>query len=170
MAFRGQFNIEDDSLNGLELNGIYIPEDIIINVLKYLEPKDILNCSLVCKRWCNFAKSSILWQHIYNIKEYPKKASCLPWYVYYCYFTTHYFKNLIKNGNGQNSFQHWCIEKNGGDQFKIEENPAGCEPLPVGIPEFQNQKSCFATSYDFCKKFQVSEIFDIKFIFQRFVF
>ncbi|XP_076250642.1 F-box only protein 6-like isoform X1 [Rhynchophorus ferrugineus] len=158
MEFHDQFNIENNSLNGLELENIYVPEDVIINILKYLEPNDILNCSLVCKRWCNFAKSSILWQHIYNIKEYPKKATCLPWYVYYCYFTTNYFKNMIKNGNGQHLLEHWHIERNGGHEFKIEDSPQGCGPLPLGVPEFQGHKSCFVTSYELCKKYQKIEI------------
>lgn len=158
MEFHGQFTIEDDSLNGAILSNILLPEEIILNIFSYLEPREILNCSLVCKYWCNLTKSNTLWQHIYNEREFPKKAKNLPWYVFYCYFTTDNFKNLIKNGNGQEKFKHWSITANGGDRIIIEDIPSGCDPLNLDIPEFNNCASCFTTSYHWCTKYQIIDI------------
>lgn len=147
---------EDDSPNGLHFNNIYLPEEVICNILSYVPPKDVLKLTLVCKKWCNIIKSQNFWMQIYN-RYYPKKAKKLPWYVYYCYFTTDNFHNLLKNGNGQEQFKYWKIMKNYGDKFKIENTPAGSDPLPSGVPEFKGCTSCFATSFHDCNKIQVSE-------------
>lgn len=146
----------DDSPNGLHFNNIYLPEEVICDILSYIPPQEILKLTLVCKKWCNIIKSQIFWMKIYN-RHYPKKAKKLPWYVYYCYFTTDNFLNLLKNGNGQDRYNHWKIIKNYGNKFKIENVPCGSDPLPSGVPEFNGCTSCFATSYQSCNKIQVSE-------------
>ncbi|XP_066263081.1 F-box only protein 6-like [Euwallacea similis] len=153
IQFLGQFDLQGDPLNGLVLNGSYVPQEILVNILTYLTPSDILKCSLVCKNWHNIAKSNALWHDIYNYKEYPKKAKKLPWYVFYCFYTTDNFKNLIRNGNGQERFNHWNIVANEGDKFIVENEPYGSCPLPEE-PEFLGHTSCFATSYDKCAKYQ----------------
>lgn len=155
MEFLESFIIDNNPTNGLECNGKYIPEEIWIEIFTNLSPSDILKCSLVCKNWHNIAKSNLLWQEIYNKLEYPKKAKHLPWYVFYCYFSTENFKNLIKNGNGEENFNYWTIATNGGDKFKVERVPHGAPELPAGIPEFHGHTSCFATSFDLCSKYQV---------------
>lgn len=155
IEFLGDFIIENDSVNGLIFKGSYIPEEVMLNIFANLSPKDILNCSLVCKNWFNLAKSNALWQIIYNNREYPKKGKNLPWYVYYSYFTTENFKNLIKNGNGEEQFKYWEIVLNGGDKFIVEKEPVGSPPLPEDVPEFHGHTSCFATSFSDCLKYQV---------------
>ncbi|XP_066156177.1 F-box only protein 6-like [Euwallacea fornicatus] len=153
IQFLGQFDIQGDTLNGLVLNGSYIPQEILITIFTYLTPSDILQCSLVCKNWHNIGKSNALWHDIYNNKEYPKKAKKLPWYVFYCFYATDNFKNLIKNGNGQEGFDHWYIAANEGDKFIVENVPCGSCPLPEE-PEFFGYTSCFASSYGKCAKYQ----------------
>nr|XP_023022304.1 F-box only protein 6-like [Leptinotarsa decemlineata] len=155
--FHGSFEVE--TLNGLYLNDIYIPEELILNILSYVPAKDMLALTLVCKKWCNIIKSESLWMDIYN-RTHSRKAKNIPWYVYYCYFTTDNFSNLIKNGNGQEGFKHWKIIKNYGDEFKIENPPMGCDPLPSDVPEFYGQTGCFATSFHEC--FKIQEISLIK--------
>lgn len=155
IQFAESFTIDHNPTNGLEYNGIYIPEEIWIEIFSILTPSDILKCSLVCKNWHNIAKSNLLWQTIYNKLEHPKKAKPLPWYVFYCYFSTENFKNLIKNGNGEENFNYWTLASNGGDKFKVETEPCGAPALPAGIPEFHGHTSCFATSYVLCSKYQV---------------
>ncbi|CAG9771373.1 unnamed protein product [Ceutorhynchus assimilis] len=156
--FLKEFDLEENSLNGLQIKNVYIPEEIISNIFTYLSPSDILNCSSVCKRWFNIAKSNALWHTIYNEKEYPKKAKHLPWYVFYLYFATDNFKNLIENGNGQDGFKNWTIVYNGGDKFRVEKIPVGSDPLPEGIPDFRGKQSCFATSFEISSKYQVVDL------------
>lgn len=151
-TFLGAF--EDDAVNGLCLNEHYLPEEIISNILSYIPPSKILNCSLVCRKWCNIIKSDHFWMNLYN-RYYPNKAKQLPWYVYYSFFTTRNFHNLIKNGNGEEKFKYWKILKNFGDEFQIENPPAGADQLPSCVKEFNGKTSCFATSYYECNKIQV---------------
>lgn len=152
-AFHGIF--EEDSTNGFCFNNVYIPEEIILNIFSYVPSKDILQLTLVCKKWCNIIKSNSFWINKYN-SYYHNKAKNLPWYVYYSYFTTNNYTNLIRNGNGQQQFEHWKIVKNYGDKFKIEDPPVGADPLPANVPEFNGHTSCFVTSFYECNKYQVS--------------
>ncbi|XP_028154422.1 F-box only protein 6 [Diabrotica virgifera virgifera] len=146
--------LEDDTSNGLFLNDVYFPEEIIIKILTFLPPEQLLPLSLVCKKWCNIIKSDSFWMDVYN-NQFPNKAKRLPWYVYYLYYSTDDFRNLLKNGNGQEGFKHWTILKNFGDEFIIEPVPKGSDPLPEGVPEFCGRKSCFTTSFYECCKIQV---------------
>ncbi|KAJ8932896.1 hypothetical protein NQ314_014377 [Rhamnusium bicolor] len=144
---------DEDSTNGLCLNNVYLPEEIIENILSYVPPTNLLGLTLVCKRWCNIIKSENFWMSIYN-RRHPDKAKKLPWYVFYSYFTTDNFHNILRNGNGQEQYKYWTIVKNYGDEFKIENPPIGSEPLPPDVPDFNGRTSCFATSYQDCSKIQ----------------
>lgn len=146
---------EQDLNNGLIFNGTFIPDEILTQILSFIPSKRLLPLTLVCKKWCNIIKSEIFWMEIYNY-DHPNKAKLLPWYVYYLYYTTANFSNLLKNGNGQEQFAHWVILKNLGDQFKIEDPPCGTIPLPEGVSDFNGHTCCFATSYYECTKIQVN--------------
>ncbi|XP_050305774.1 F-box only protein 6-like [Anthonomus grandis grandis] len=154
MTFLKPFIVEADPSNGFVILNKYIPEEILLKIFTYLDPKDILKCSLVCKTWFNITRSNILWHEIYNLKEHSTRAKNLPWYVFYNYLTTENYTNLIKNGNGEEQFNHWTIVSNGGDGFIIENEPVGSDPLPQGVPEFHGHTSCFATSFYDCCKYQ----------------
>lgn len=145
---------DSHTTNGLLFDGIYIPQEVVSIILSFIPPSELLKLTLVCKMWCNLIKSDIVWMSIYE-RTHQVKAKNLPWYVYYCYFTTNNFKNLMRNGNGEKKFQYWYIVKNMGDGFKIEDPPAGSEPLPKGIEDFNGYTSCFSTSYYECIKYQV---------------
>lgn len=151
--FHGPFTIEDET-NGLYFNGIYLPEEIVILILSYVNPQYILNASSVCKRWCNIIKSTTFWTRLYE-QKHNKPPEKLPWYVFYCYFSQQLLdNNLLKNGNGQEGFKYWQIIENGGNKFIVEQTPQGADRLPPDIPEFNGHKSCFATSFDSCIKRQ----------------
>lgn len=150
--FHGVF--EEQSLNGSYFNNHYIPEEVIVNILSYLEPNKLLYLSVVCKRWCNIIKSDHFWMFIYN-KHNLQKAKQLPWYVYYSYFTTGNFVNLLKNTTGERQYEHWKILRNPRDKFVIESIPVGADPLPCDIKDFNGRTSCFATSYGSSYKIQV---------------
>ncbi|KAF2904275.1 hypothetical protein ILUMI_01894 [Ignelater luminosus] len=147
--------IEDveETDNGLYLNDVYIPQEIILHILMFVDPKELLRCSLVCRNWNRFIKSYTLWSKLYRSK-YHDKPKQLPWYLFYCLLTTDYFNNLLKNGNGQEEFNHWRFLQNGGHRCIIENPPVGADPLPLDVPEFYNQTSCFATSFGTCYKVQ----------------
>lgn len=152
--FKFHSAFEENSSNGLLLNTHYIPEEVIVDILSYLEPKPLLHLTLVCKKWCNIIKSDHFWFCFYN-KRYPNKAKPLPWYVYYSYFTTNNFINLLQNTSGKRKYAHWKILNNDGDKFKVESIPLGSDPLPCDIKDFNRKKRCIATSYGRCRKIQV---------------
>lgn len=146
--------LEVDSPNGLCFNDCYLPEEIVLNILSYVPPAKVLNLTLVCKNWCNIIKSDHYWMHLYN-RYYLNKAKQLPWYVYYSFFTTKNYENLLRNANGEEGFKHWLIMKNFGDEFQIEDPPSGADPLPADIKDFSGKTSCFSTSFFECNKIQV---------------
>lgn len=150
--FHQPFAVEDE-INGLCFNGVYLPEEIVTLILSLISPDQILRASLVCKRWCNIIKSTTFWFRLYEETQgkHPEK---LPWYVFYGFFTNLLDHNLLKNGNGQERFNYWNIIENGGEQFIVEETPAGADPLPLDVPDFNGHKCCFATSYQRCVKRQ----------------
>lgn len=101
------FPVDDD--NGLVLSGHFLPEEVLMHMLSFVPAKNILQCSEVCKMWHNVSKSNLLW-HVKYRREYRKKPKRVPWYVYYCLFTTDYFdKNLLVNTNGQQGMEHWTV-------------------------------------------------------------
>lgn len=133
--------------NGLVLKNTYLPEEVLVHILSFTKPEKVLRLSLVCKRWHRIVRSRELWFIIYE-RHYKKKPKKLPWFIYYCLFSTEFFdKNLLKNGNGENNFKHWIFNCNNNDFFKIEKEPIGADPLPEDIPDFNGHKSCFVTSY-----------------------
>lgn len=52
--------IDDESAGTLWWS---IPEPVLINILRRLEPQDILNASATCRRWYEVANDNILWKH-----------------------------------------------------------------------------------------------------------
>lgn len=162
--FHGPLTVENGT-NGLKFKGIYLPEEIVILILSYVDLQHILKASLVCKRWCNIIKSTSFWTRVYQ-REHGEQPEKLPWYVFYCHFSRKLLDcNLLKNGNGQNGFKYWNILENGGNGFKIEQTPCGSDPLPSDVPEFEGHKSCFVTSYDRCLKRQEVKLTDSKLLF-----
>lgn len=144
----------EDTDNGLCFKDIYVPEEVLTLILSHVPAKQLLRLSLVCKKWCRIIRSHALWALVYE-RHYKKVAKRLPWYVFYCRFSTEYFdRNLLKNGNGQEEYKHWKIIKSYGDGFRIEAEPVGAKPLPEDVAEFNGHRSCFATSYYECNKLQ----------------
>ncbi|XP_063908730.1 F-box only protein 6-like isoform X2 [Zophobas morio] len=125
-TFKFLQSFTEETNNGLYLNYVYFPEEVITMILSYVDPTELLHVSEVCKKWCNIIKSDTFWANIYQRKcgKKPKKLPC------------------------------WTIVVNYGDQFRIEDPPCGADPLPIDVPEFNGRTSCFATSYYECNKLQ----------------
>lgn len=149
---------KSDYSNGLYICNMYIPEEVLLHILSFIDTKKILRYSLVCKRWYQMIKSYRLWAIIYH-RKYNRKAKRLQWYLYYCLLSTNYFDiNLLLNANGQEQFRYWKIRRNGGFKIAIEDPPIGSDPLPLNVPEFNNQTSCFVTSYSNNYKYQIIQL------------
>jgi len=42
---------------------IYLPNEIILNIMSFLDLKDLIKCSYVCKIWRNLSNTNELWEH-----------------------------------------------------------------------------------------------------------
>ena len=147
--------------NGLILGGKYIPEELIAEILSYVDHKSLLNSQLVCKRWWILMESYV-WRKkaemimgcsLQSIKD-------VPWSVFYTICSKKPFnKNLVKNHSGEYGVKkHWDILSQGGDHWKVENPPVGVPALPDTEPIFQGKPYCFATSYYDCSKQQTIEL------------
>ncbi|XP_073823122.1 F-box and WD repeat domain containing 5 [Musca autumnalis] len=70
-----------------------IPEPVLINILCLLEPQDILNASVTCRRWYEVANDNILWkhkfqQHFRTDPSIPLKPGAASWKDEYARLTS----------------------------------------------------------------------------------
>lgn len=87
---------QDASNEGLFFNDIAVPEEILTLILSYVDAQHLLRTSLVCKTWCEIIRKFPLWSIKYK-RRTGKEAKLLPWYIYYCYFSTNFFDvNLLR--------------------------------------------------------------------------
>nr|CAH7745519.1 unnamed protein product [Callosobruchus chinensis] len=154
---------KEDPANGLCFQDTYIPEEMLLNILSWVPPDMLLHLSLVCKRWNNIVKSNRLWWDIHKRKKAKYKHKRLPWYVYFSYHTTNNFKNLIKNGNGQEHHKHWKVSRKKmfhyTKKLHVENPPRGTDPLPSNVPDFNGHTSCFVTSSENARLVQEIPLF-----------
>lgn len=146
------FDEEDD--NGLVLCDRYLPIEVLMEIFCHADPRTLLTCQLVCKRW------KMLMRHVWHKKTermlgkpFPWDDK-LPWPVFY-FTCTHkpYEKNLVWNHSGAQNLNHWEITFNGGDHWKVEEPPIGVPELQTE-PMFDDRQICFVTSHGNCSKIQ----------------
>lgn len=157
-------NEDDDEGNGLYIKNFYFPEELVTKILSFVEPRHILQLTLVCKRWCNIIKSTHFWVQIYE-RTYGRKTKSLPWYVFYCCFGKKLLNhNLLRNGNGQEALHHWEILE-GMDEFNVEWDPCATDPLPPHVPEFNRYLMCFVTNGEKCGKKQDVDLLKNKLLF-----
>lgn len=151
---------DDEGDNGLVLSGIYIPEELIAEILCYVDCQSLLNSQLVCRRW-KMLMESYVWR-----KKAEMAYGCLlhsirdmPWHVYHTICTKKPFeRNLLKNHSGEEGLKHWGILRQGGDHWRVENPPVGVPPLPADQPIFEGKQYCFATSYYNCSKQQTVDL------------
>ncbi|XP_069696587.1 F-box only protein 6-like isoform X2 [Periplaneta americana] len=145
----------------------YLPPEMIINILSYVDAKTLVNLRLVSHSWKHFIDNEV-WKLKTSREKYrslksvdPKRK--LPWFVYYLICVKDPFeKNLLKNHCGQEKLTHWDIISSGGDRWVVEDPPQGAEKLPES-EEFGKLTSCFATSYHSCSKEQTIDLSSIGF-------
>lgn len=102
-------NQPDD--NGLLLNNIYVPVEMIQLILSYTDVETLLNCQQVCKSWNDIIKDYV-WRRKAEIKICCKipSDSILKWKDFYLIVTKNLFeRNLIKNHSGEEGLKYWKI-------------------------------------------------------------
>lgn len=60
---------------------------------------------------------------------------------------------------GRTEFRDWRIHANGGDKWKLEPSPKGCQALP---PDrfFDNSTSAWVTSFGACSKWTMVDLWE----------
>lgn len=153
-----QMEYDEKSENGLVICNTYLPEELLTEVLCYVDYKSLLMCQLVCKRW-----NAIICDYVWRKKVEMRIGRSLPpdqnmtWQMYYLMYKKNPFgRNLIKNHSGaQGAKEHWQIICDEGDHWTIESPPIGIPPLPSNDPILEGKQCCFVTSYGSCTKSQI---------------
>ncbi|KAL3986301.1 F-box associated region family protein [Acanthocheilonema viteae] len=140
------------------VQGALIPPQILAEILiRVNNPRDVgYVCPLVCHRWYDILSAPGFWisYMIYRSLDLPpsflrnepslniKKVS----------LKQAFRRNLISNPSGADgSMRGWELGEDGGDGFKVERPPLGCvNPEDISV--------AFATSFDWCSKFQVIDL------------
>lgn len=129
------------------------PLEILEEVFHNLPHEEVVrHCRLVCKQWKGVADSESLWRERSRREGYlPQNSSFVPndWREFY--FLCKKRRNLLKNPRAAEQLNHWQIESNEGDGWKIE-------GLKVQHPNEAVQKN-FVTSFGMCLK---SQLIDLK--------
>jgi len=151
------FNEKSD--NGLLICDNHIPPELLTEIFCRVEPKSLLNCQLVCKRW-KILIQSYVWRKKAEMtvnKLFPRHKE-IPWQAFYHICKKKPFeRNLLRNHSGQNGKKYWQIIFEGGDRWRIEKPPIGVPELP-SVPVFEGLQICFATSYKNCTKTQIVDL------------
>lgn len=127
--------LPEDPSNGLVLNDTNVPEEVLTIILSYVSAKHLLDISLVCKTWCRIIRALPLWSIKYK-RHTGKKAKKLPWYIYYCYFTTNFFdRNLLIKINNCKCGYYTCGYRN---SIPIRKKRRKFEFIEIG-----KQSTCF---------------------------
>ncbi|XP_058798574.1 F-box only protein 44-like isoform X2 [Phymastichus coffea] len=149
---------EHKNINGLIFNDKYIPEELLIEILCYVNSKSLLDCQLVCQYWKTIIQTRV-WhkkaeQTIQQTLSFDKRT---PWMTYYCMSHKMPFdKNLIKNHSGQNGTDsHWELPPISSIQWSTE-NPM--VPLLPDDLSLKDEKVCFVTSSCMTWKYQVIDL------------
>ncbi|XP_046751689.1 F-box only protein 6-like [Diprion similis] len=156
-ASESPIKFDANSDNGLIITDKYLPEELLSEILFYVDPKTMLNCHLVCKRWY-----SILRTYVWRKKAEAIMGKRLhfdgefSWFLYYVICNKNPIgKNLLKNHSGKDGRKKfWRILRDGGQQWNVECPPTGVPELPSSEPFFKNEQYCFVTSFRDCTKEQ----------------
>ncbi|XP_071623539.1 F-box only protein 6-like [Heliangelus exortis] len=129
-----------------------LPEDVLVELLSQVPVRDLIHgCRAVCRQWRDVVDLNTLWKRKCQREGFYVQSldrSISDWKTFY--LLSHLKRNLIKNPCAEESFQHWKLDKNGGDEWKVEELPGD---HGTALPEPKARKY-FVTSYGPCFKSQ----------------
>ncbi|XP_068891198.1 F-box only protein 44-like [Aphelocoma coerulescens] len=130
-----------------------LPEDVLVELLSLLPVRDLLRtCRLVCTQWRYVVDLTTLWKRKCQRDGFYRQSldrSISDWRIFY--MLCHLKRNLIKNPCAEESFQHWTLDDNEGDKWKIEDLP-GAHGNDMPDPTVHKY---FVTSYGPCFKSQL---------------
>ncbi|NXV96021.1 FBX6 protein, partial [Calonectris borealis] len=130
-----------------------LPEDVLVELLSLLPARELIRtCRLVCTQWRYVVDLTTLWKRKCQREGFYVQSldrSVSDWKIFY--MLCNLKRNLIKNPRAEENFQHWKLDNNDGDKWKIEVLPG---PHGKGMPDPEVQKY-FVTSYGPCFKSQL---------------
>ena len=112
----GELNMECDENypdNGLVLKSCFMPEEVLIRILSFVDPHSLVRFRFVCKIWRDIIEYSEVWKLMIlrsnvaslsncTASERKKLTSNYPWYLnYWISVDTPFEKNLLRNNCGQ---------------------------------------------------------------------
>uniref|UniRef100_A0A8C0HGM3 F-box protein 6 n=1 Tax=Buteo japonicus TaxID=224669 RepID=A0A8C0HGM3_9AVES len=130
-----------------------LPEDVLVELLSLLPAQDLIRtCRLVCTQWRYVVDLTTLWKRKcqregFYIQNLDRSVS--DWKIFYMLCSLK--RNLIKNPSAEENFQHWKLDNNEGDKWKIEDLP-GTHGKDMPDPKVHKY---FVTSYGPCFKSQL---------------
>ncbi|KAM3922708.1 F-box only protein 44 [Leptodactylus fuscus] len=133
-----------------------IPEGVLLEILSAVPGPHLILCGrLVCSLWKDIIDSPTLWKtKCYRAGFVSKHCKRNPpdWRAFY--FLLLRKRNLLQNHIAEDDFKNWDINRNGGDQWKVEVLP-GEHGKP--FPDIKVKKY-FVTSYGKCLKSQTIDL------------
>lgn len=131
-----------ENINGLILESYYIPEELLIQILSYIDYKQLILCHLVCKQWNNVIKKNIWRKKAEKCCGQVFTIDKIPWNSYYSICHKKPFnRNFLTS-------KHLKVSNDSEDNFKIIEinaadnNPSiDISPLPRDLL-FKDSISC----------------------------
>ncbi|VDO41379.1 unnamed protein product, partial [Onchocerca flexuosa] len=152
-------NSNEDGKSDIYIQDLPIPPHILEEILiRINNSRDIgYVCPLVCHRWYDVLSAPGFWinymtyrsldlppTHLRSEPSLNIKKVCIK---------QAFMRNLIRNPSGDGgSLQNWEVGENGGDGFSVERPPLGCINSSVDI------SAAFATSFGWCSKFQIIDL------------
>lgn len=104
-----------DNVNGLVLSNIFLPEEIILNILIFINWKDLKSCRLVCQSWRRIIDSVVCLEKLklFSLKTLKEsftdpisklKLESVPFFLYFAISKGAFGQNLLKNVFGSGKF------------------------------------------------------------------
>uniref|UniRef100_A0A1I8EX86 F-box associated region family protein n=1 Tax=Wuchereria bancrofti TaxID=6293 RepID=A0A1I8EX86_WUCBA len=149
--------IDEEGKSDIYLHGVPIPPQILAEILVRVDSRRSVGyiCPLVCRRWYNVLSAPGFWISYMTYRSMDLPPICLrnepSLNVKKVSLKQAFGRNLISNPSGDDGYQNWEICEDGGDEFEIEKPPVGCvtvEDIPIA----------FVTSYEWCSKFQIIDL------------
>ncbi|XP_069466028.1 F-box only protein 2 isoform X2 [Ambystoma mexicanum] len=132
------------------------PDSLLTRVLALLPARDlVLICRLVCHQWKEMIDGGAVWElkcQQEGFQAADPETEQVNWQT--CYFLNKNKRNLIRNPCGEEEFEFWTKEEDGGDAWNIESLPGdnGVEFPGEGVHKY------FVTSYEHCSKSQTIDL------------
>ncbi|XP_072464964.1 F-box only protein 6-like isoform X2 [Notamacropus eugenii] len=130
-----------------------LPENVLLELFSLVPARVLLrHCRPVCSLWRDLIDLVSLWKRKCQREGFISENWDQPvvdWKVFY--FLCSLQRNLIRNPCAQEGLKYWTIDKNGGDNWKVENTP-GAHGKEFPDPRV---KKYFVTSYQTCLKSQM---------------